>query len=227
MKARDVMGLHIISVGPDLPVQAVANTLVKNGISAVPVIDHSGTLLGMVSEGDLMRRVEVGTERRRSWWLDMFQSNQIGAHDFVKSHGRTAKDVMTTSVVTASPETSLQEIAYLLERHGIKRVPIVEDGRIVGIVSRANLVQALASGQTDDDVETQDERLRQAVVARLRAQPWGGAMINVLVRGGAAELWGMVDNDEEKKAVRIAAEETPGITAVKDHLRVYPIASGV
>ena len=222
MKARDVMGLHVISVGPDIPVQAVANTLVKNGISAVPVVDRNGALMGIVSEGDLMRRVEIGTERPRSWWLDLFRSNDARTHDFVKSHGRKAEDVMTESVVTVTPETSLQDIAHLLEQHGIKRVPVIEDSRVIGIVSRANLVQALASGRANEDVGTSDELLRHAIVKRLKAQPWGGAMINVIVRDSVAELWGFVENNEEKKAVRIAAEETPDIKAVKDNLRVYP-----
>lgn len=226
MKARDVMGLHVITVSPDLPVQAVANTLVKNGISAVPVVDHAGALVGMVSEGDLMRRTEIGTERSRSWWLDLFRSDRIRAQDFVKSHGHKAGDVMTEAVVTASPDATLQSIAALLERHGIKRVPIVENGRIVGIVSRANLVQALASGRVTEEAEDNDERLRQAVVSRLDGQPWGGAMVNVIVHDGAVELWGVVDNDDEKKAVRIAAEETPGIAMVTDNLRIYPLVAG-
>jgi CBS domain-containing protein len=226
MKARDIMGSCVISVFPDLPVQAVANTLVKNGISAVPVIDHAGQLLGIISEGDLMRRAEIETERRHSWWLDMFGSSRSRAADFVKAHGRKARDVMTTSVVTASPETPLQQIADLLEKRGIKRVPIVVDGQVVGIVSRANLVQALASGKASSDVASSDERLRDAIVARLQAQPWGNATLNVIVQGGVAELWGVVDNDEEKHAVRIAAGEIPGVVAVKDNVRVYPISAG-
>jgi len=226
MKARDIMGTCVISVFPDLPVQAVANTLVKNGISAVPVIDHGGKLLGIISEGDLMRRAEIETERRHSWWLDMFGSNRSQAAEFVKAHGRKARDVMTANVVTASPETPLQQIADLLEKQGIKRVPIVLDDRIVGIVSRANLVQALASGRADSDVGSSDEQVRDAIVKRLQTQPWGNATLNVIVQGGVAELWGVVDNDEEKRAVRIAAGEVPGVIAVKDNVRVYPISAG-
>jgi CBS domain-containing protein len=226
MKARDIMGSCVISVFPDLPVQAVANTLVKNGISAVPVIDHGGKLLGIISEGDLMRRSEIETERRQSWWLDMFGSNRGQAAEFVKAHGRKARDVMTTNVVTASPDTPLQEIADLLEKQGIKRVPIVLDGRIIGIVSRANLVQALASGKADSEMRSSDEQLRDAIVERLQTQPWSNATLNVIVQGGVAELWGVVDNDEEKQAVRIAAEEIPGVVAVKDNVRVYPITAG-
>jgi CBS domain-containing protein len=227
MKARDVMTTHAISVGPDLPVQAVANTLVKNGISAVPVVGNDGKLLGIVSEGDLLRRVETGTERRRSWWLDMISSGRSMAAEFAKTHGLKAEDVMTTFVVTADPDTPLNEIAELMERHGVKRIPIVEGGQVVGIVSRANLVQALASGMQDEPVENTDEALREAVIAQLTGQPWGRGMINVIVHDGAVDLWGVVDNADEKKAVRIVAERIPGVRSVNDNLRIYQVSSGI
>lgn len=226
MKARDVMVTSVISVGPDLPVQAVANTLVKNSISGVPVMSHDGKLLGIVSEGDLLRRVETHTERRRSWWLDMISSNRNLAAEFVKTHGLTAKDVMTTRVVTAAPDTPLHEIADLMENNGIKRIPIVENGRVVGIVSRANLIQALASGIREAEAAGSDESLREAVVTRLKGQPWGTALVNVIVRDAVVDLWGVADSEEEKNAIRIAAETTPGVRAVNDNLRIYHIATG-
>jgi CBS domain-containing protein len=228
MKARDVMVTSVISVGPDLPVQAVANTLVKNNISGVPVISHDGKLLGIVSEGDLLRRVETHTERRRSWWLDMISSNRNLAAEFVKTHGLTAKDVMTSRVVTTGPDTPLHEIADLMENHGVKRIPIVENGRVVGIVSRANLIQALASGirEVEEEEAGSDESLREAVVTRLKGQPWGTALVNVIVRDAVVDLWGVADSEEEKNAIRIAAETTPGVRAVNDNLRIYRIATG-
>lgn len=226
MKARDVMTPHVISVGPDLPIQAVANTLVKNGISAVPVVSLDGKLLGIVSEGDLLHRVETDTERRRSWWLEMVSSGRTLASEFVKSHGLTAGDVMTTEVVTMSPDSQLSEIADVMERQGCKRVPIVENGQIVGVVSRANLVQALATGMKAAKAGNSDEGLREAIIAHLRQQPWGQAMINVIVRDGEVGLWGVVDSEIEKKAVRIAVEGIPGVREIKDNLRVHRIGSG-
>jgi len=223
MKARDVMVSHVITVGPELDVRAVANTLIANGISAVPVVAIDGSIVGILSEGDLMRRA-AGAERKRSWWLESFSSAEQLMADFVKAHGRKAKDVMTRQVISVSPDTSLQEIANLLEKHGIKRVPVIENGRLVGIVSRANLVQALATrGLAFVDVAEADEALRKVILLNLRKSPWTAAMtmVDVIVDRGVVNLWGVVRNEEEKNAIRIAAEGTPGVQAVNDHVRVY------
>ena len=158
MKAGDVMASHVITVGPELDLKAVANTLVANSISAVPFVAIDGSLVGIISEGDLMHRAVSGADRKRSWWLETFSSAEQLMAEFVKAHGRKAKDVMTRQVISVSPNTSLQEIANLLEKHGIKRVPVIENGRLVGIVSRANLVQALATrGLAFVDVAEADE----------------------------------------------------------------------
>jgi CBS domain-containing protein len=222
VKARDVMVSHVITVGPELDVKAIANTLVANGISAVPVVAIDGSIVGIVSEGDLMRRAVSGAKRSR--WLETFSTAEQLMADFVRAHGRKAKDVMTRQVISISPDTSLQEIANLLEKNGIKRVPVIENGRLVGIVSRANLVQALATrGLAFVDVAEADEALRKVILFNLRKLPWTTAMtmIDVIVDRGVVNLWGVVRNEEEKNAVRITAEGTPGVQAVNDHVRVY------
>ena len=145
MKARDVMVSPVISVKPSCTVKEVAQTLLERRISAVPVVDDTGKLVGIVSEGDLMHRAEIGTQRRHSWWLRVLTGDDALAAEYTKAHARTVADVMTREVITASPDTPLHEIAALLERRSIKRVPIVRDGALLGIVSRANLLQALAS----------------------------------------------------------------------------------
>jgi CBS domain-containing protein len=224
MKARDVMVSHVITVGPELDLKAVANTLVANGISAVPVVAIDGSVVGIVSEGDLMRRAVSGAERKRSRWLETFSSAEQLMAEFVKAHGRKAKDVMTRQVISVSPDTSLQEIADLFEKHGVKRVPVIENGRLVGIVSRANLVQALATrGLALVDVAEADEALRKVILSNLRKVPWTTAltMVDVIVDHGVVNLWGVVHNEEEKNAIRVVAEGTPGVQAVNDHLRVY------
>jgi len=228
MKAADVMVTNVISVTPDVLVQDVAYILLSNRISAVPIVDDEGELLGIVSEGDLMRRSETGTGRHRPWWLAMLTGRDIRALDYAKEHSRRITDVMTSKVVTATPDTPLRDIATLLEKNGIKRVPIVKDGKMVGIVSRANLLQALASSRIPQDVDVGDSAIRKSLVARLQAASWANAaLINVIVQDGTADLWGIVDTEAEKKAVRVAAEITPGVRGINDHLIIRPAESGV
>jgi CBS domain-containing protein len=222
MKAADVMTTNVLTVGPDASVQDVAAILLANRISAVPVVGKSGELMGIVSEGDLMRRAEVGTGRRRTWWLAMLTSKQALAAEYVMEHSRKVTDVMSRAVVTATPETPLYRIADLLEKNGIKRVPIVDSGKVVGIVSRANLLRALASrGKAEPAVAPSDATIRNDVIARLSSQPWTRPMlINVIVQDGSVDLWGIVDSEEERKAVRVAAEVTPGVRKVNDKLAI-------
>jgi CBS-domain-containing membrane protein len=229
MKARDVMGTHVITVGPDQDVRTAAKLLTKHHISAAPVVDpQSGKLLGIISEGDLIRRAETGTSRTHSWFLDLFTAPQKMADDFVKSHARKVRDVMTHDVVTASPDTPLREIATLLEKHGIKRVPIVSNGRLAGIVSRANLVQALASRSRGVvGIEKTDQELREAVAENLAKQPGSTALVNVIAESGVVNLWGFAENEKERKAIRVAAEVTPGVRAVNDNLQIRHFALAI
>ena len=222
MKAQDVMVRGVISVGPDIPVQVAAHAMVSNGVSAVLVMDINAKLIGIVSEGDLIRRVENDTERQRSWWLEMFVSTDALAREFVKSHARRVSDVMTRDVITATPETSLRQIANLMEKHGIKRVPIVQDELVVGIVSRANLLQAVASAVDDLEAAENDRTLRQRIVDSIKDKPWASRPFNVTVSDRRADLWGFVFSKDEKEAIRVAAEATHGIESVDDHLRVMP-----
>ena len=222
MQAQDIMVRGVISVGPDMPVRAAANTMVSNAVSALPVIDIDAKLVGIVSEGDLIRRVENDTERERSWWLEMFVSTDTLAREFVKSHGKRVADVMTRNVITAAPSASLREVANLMENHGIKRVPIVENEKVVGIVSRANLMQALASCNDETDWIESDRVLRQRIMDSVKGKPWASRPFNVIVSKQHADLWGFVFSESEKAALRVAAEATPGVNSVADHLRVLP-----
>lgn len=229
MKAADVMVRNVITVGPDACVQDVAHILLTARISGVPVVGSNGELVGIVSEGDLMRRVEAGTGRRRPWWLAILTGKEALAMEFIREHSRKVADVMTREVITAAPDTPLWKIANLLEKNAIKRVPIVEDGKVVGIVSRANLLQALASLSKRAEVATgaDDSQIRDKVLTQLNAEPWTRpSLINVIVQDGTVELWGIVDSASEKKAVRIAAEVTPGVRAVNDNLIIRPAQAG-
>lgn len=223
MKARDVMVAPVITVKPSSSVRELAQTLLKNHISAVPVVEDHGKLVGIVSEGDLMRRAEAGTERRRPWWLLLITGEETLAGEYVKSHARKVGDVMTYDVVTAAPDTSLDEIATLMERNSIKRVPIVRDGRLVGIISRANLIQAVASKQADLEISGIDTAIRDRLLDHLKTQPWAHtALLNVTVRDGVVELWGMTSSETERMAICVAAEGTSGVRAVNDRLVIRP-----
>jgi CBS domain-containing protein len=229
MKAADVMSTNVITVGPDASVQNIARILLSYRISAVPVVADDGALLGIVSEGDLIHHADAGTARKPSWWLDLVADNRGLAAEYIKSHARRAADLMTHPVITARPDTELGEIAKLLERNGIKRVPIVDNGKVVGIVSRANLIQALASlhEEVRPAEKVDDAKVRERVIARLRAEPWRPTMLNVTVRNGTVDLWGIVDSDTERTAARVAAEITPGVRMVVDNLLVRPRASSM
>lgn len=226
MLARDVMTTRVITVGPETRVPEIARLLLTHRISAVPVVGGDGRLVGIVSEGDLMRRPETGAERPRSWWLTLMGGPEEAAREYVRTHGSHAADVMTRDVVTVDEDTPVGEIAALLEARGIKRVPVVRDGRVIGIVSRADLLRGLASRKPEPApaVAAGDRAVRERILENLRAAGVATpAHVNVVVTDGVVHLWGLVDSEEERRACRVAAEGVPGVRAVEDHLgRVQP-----
>ena len=228
MKASDVMVSNVITIPITATIGETAAILLNNHISGAPVLGEEGELVGIVSEGDLMRRPETGTSKPPSWWLELISSERSLATEYIKSHSRKVVDVMSRNVVTASPDTPLGDIAALLERNRIKRVPIVEGGKIVGIVSRANIMQALASAtkKLPSLASENDAELRRKVIARLAAEKWRPTMLTVTVQDGTVDLWGLVHSSEEKKAARLAAELTPGVRSVVDNIVVQPVGSG-
>lgn len=223
MQARDLMVSPVVTVQPSASVKEVAKLLLEQGISAVPVVDDQGKLVGVVSEGDLLHRPEIGSERRRSWWLLGLTDEETLAAEYVKAHARKVADVMTPKVITAAPDASLHELATLMEANAIKRVPIVEDGRLVGIVSRANLVRALASAQPALEIELSDANIQGQLLAHLQNQAWARPwLLNIMVKNGVVDLWGVVRSDAERRAVRIAAESMDSVRAVNDNLVIRP-----
>ncbi len=212
MKVKDVMTPDVATVIGMTPVEEIAKLLLARHVSAVPVVDEAGTVLGLVSEGDLMRRVADPDKPRRSWWLELFADPQIGAADYIKIHGRTAADVMTPDVISVAEDTLVGEAARLLETKRIKRVPVLRDGKLVGIVSRANLLQALASApppELENGIE--DAVLRERILLELAKVPGiQVSLVNVIVHDGKASIWGTVDSDFEENAVRLAVESVVG-----------------
>jgi len=229
MNASAVMVSDVITVKPDDTVQDVAGLLLVNRISAAPVVDDSGKMVGIVSEGDLLRRGENRTEHERPWCLKLLMGREFLAAEFIKEYGRKVADVMTREAISAEPDTPVTDIATLLERHRIKRVPIVQNGKIVGIVSRANLIQALAvcRNKSLEPQTVADAELRDKVISRLKAKPWvRPSLVNVTVTEGTVDLWGIVDSPIEKHALRVAVEVTPGVRAVNDNVLVRPAGTG-
>ena len=222
MRAAEVMTAKVITVGENASVAEVAKLLAERGISAVPVVDKDDRVIGMVSEGDLLHRTETGTEKCRSWWLEMMASTNQLAGDYIKSHSAKAKDVMTRDVISVSDTTPLADIASLLEANRIKRVPVVRDGKLVGIVSRANLVRALAmtANEPSSSAEVDDRTIREKLLAELRAQKWAEVSpANVTVKDGIVHLWSSYLSEQEKRALVVVAENTPGVRRVEDHMR--------
>ena len=235
MRAMDVMTTNVVTVGPDTSVQDVAKILSERGISGVPVVDAENRVIGIVSEGDLLHRIETGTERRperatgrrRSWWLDTIGRDEELARDYVKSHGRSAGDVMTREVVSVNDTTELADVATLLETKRIKRVPVLKDGKLVGIVSRANLVRALAAAGTrlTADTAADDRTIRHQLLAELQGREWVHAWASdIIVRDGVVHIWVSDDRpEEERQALRIAAENISGVRGVEEHIVPAPV----
>jgi CBS domain-containing protein len=219
MKASDVMVRDVVTVRPETGVDAAVKLLAEHDISALPVIGDDGALVGIISEADLIHRVEIDTEKHRPWWLESMTAASTLAAEFAKSHGKKVGEIMTTDVVSVAEDTSLSEIATLFERKRIKRVPVTRDGQLVGIVSRSNLIQALASRVDAAGHEEIDRHIRLDLLSRMKEQSWtdfGGR--NVIVSDGVVHLWGLVGSEDERIALVALAENVPGVARVADEM---------
>lgn len=228
MLTKDVMTTRVITVLEDTPIEELVRTLLKWRISAVPVVDANDQVVGVVSEGDLVHGADSGVHKGYSWWLsDMIEPEQR-AQRSAKASGHSAKDIMTTPVITADENDSLAKVAAMLEEHRIKRVPVLHKGKLTGIVSRANLLHGLAASPEPLDEATpptrslapDDQAIRATILNKLHNDIDISGVINVIVSRGVVDLWGGVETEAERQAVRVAAENTQGVSAVKDHLNV-------
>ncbi|MDX1375744.1 MAG: CBS domain-containing protein [Burkholderiales bacterium] len=221
MKARDVMTPNVVSVPADLSVPEIAKLMIERRISAVPVVDAAQKVVGVISEGDLIRRPELETDKPRSRWLRFFMSDEDRARDFVKTHGLRARDVMSRPVVSVSPEASLTDVVNLMTARSIKRVMVLEQGKLAGVVTRADLLRVLHAREAlpKEGVPQDDVSVRERILKTIDAQGWAAsAIINVQVTNGTAHLWGVVDSDEQRKAILVAVEGVRGVRAIEDHL---------
>jgi len=220
MKAKDVMTSPVVSIEPDASIFQAVRIMLQRHISGLPVIDQKASLVGIVTEGDFLRRAETGTQRRRPRWLEYLIGPGRLADEYTRSRGRKVSEIMTADPLTVSEDTPLDEIVRLMEKRQIKRLPVVRDQQVVGIISRANLVHALASVARDiRPTSPSDQAIRDRILAELASQSWAPiALVDVHVRDGVVELWGMITDERERKAIVVAAENALGVKAVNDHL---------
>jgi len=229
MKAADVMTTHVISVAPDESILKCVRLMLEYRISGLPVIDGKGSLVGVVTEGDFLRRAETGTERKRPRWLEFIAGPARLAEEYVHSHGRKVSEVMTADPITITEDTPVQDAVRLMEERRIKRLPVVRGTNVVGIVSRANLLHALAVvGREAAPADKGDQAIRARVLAELAKQPWAPRdLIDVIVRDGVVELWGVVTAEHQREAAAVVAENVPGIKRVTNHIAWIEPTSGV
>jgi CBS domain-containing protein len=227
MKVGDIMTLNVISVRGDEAVLEAAGLMLQNRISGLPVVDAAGKLIGIVTEGDFLRRDEIGTQRRRPKWLEFLVGPGRLASEYVQAHGRKVDEIMTPDPCSVTEDESLESVVDLMEHRRIKRLPVVRDERLVGIVSRANLVHALVSLSRDAQAPAGDDAaIRDHALAAIGKQPWGHR-VNVVVRDSVAELWGTILDERERQACIVATENVAGVREVYDHLVWVEPMSGV
>ena len=220
MKAADVMTRRIISVSPEATILEAIKLMLKHHISGLPVIGRKGKLVGIVTESDFLHRPEIGTERKRSSWLDALFGPAAAAHDYVRSRGLQVQDVMTRDLVTVAENALLDEAVRIMEAHGVKRLPVMRRGKLVGIVSRADLMLAIANiNRAAPASGGDDAAIRYHVMAAIREQGWtAGAVLDVIVCDGTADLWGSISDVTQREALKVLVASTPGVKKVEDHL---------
>ncbi len=229
MKVKDVMTSPVVSIEPDSTIPQAVRIMLQRHISGLPVVDSQGRLAGIITEGDLLRRAETGTEHKRPRWLEFLVGPGKLAEEYTRAHARKVSEVMTADPLTVGEETPLEDVVRLMEKRRIKRVPVVRGQEIVGIVSRANLLHALAGVARElKPTEASDQVIREQLLAELKRQSWAPiALIDVVVRNAVVELWGTITDERERQAVIVAAENIPGVKAVKDQLAWVDPTSGM
>lgn len=231
MKAQDIMTKAVVSVRQQTSIREIVSQMVEKHISGVPVVADDGKVVGIVSQSDLLHRAEVGTERKHKWWFRLLADSKEMARDYAKAHGLRAGDVMTRFVISVHPDTELSAVADILDKHSIKRVPVIDGDRLVGIVTRGDLVRALSQAQVGkSDKKIDNATLNTLLQERIRSQPWIGldqSFINLTIKDGVVELWGYVESQDQHNALRILLEETEGVSRVDDKIIVgVPMRGG-
>src|ERR1700690_3961815 len=228
MRAHQIITRPVITVTPETTIVEAANTMLQKHVSGLPVVDATGKLVGVVSEGDFIRRSEIGTQRKRGRWLRFILGPGKSASDFVHEHGRKIAEVMTKSPLTITEDTALEEIVELMEKNNVKRLPVIRADRVVGIVSRANLLQAVASlAREIPDPTADDDHIRNRVIDAMEKNDWCPFGLSVIVKDGIVHLSGVITEERARKAAVVAAENVTGAVKVHDHLCWVDTMSGM
>jgi CBS domain-containing protein len=228
MRAHQIMTRPVITVTPETTIVEAANTMLQRHVSGLPVTDAAGKLVGIVSEGDFIRRSEIGTQRRRGRFLKFILGPGQAATDFVHEHGCKVAEIMTPQPLTITEDTALDEIVELMEKNNVKRLPVMRGDGVVGIVSRANLLQAVASlAREIPDPTADDDHIRNRVIDTIEKNDWCPFGLSVIVRGGVVHLSGVITEERSRKAAVVAAENVAGVTKVHDHLCWVDTMSGM
>ena len=227
MKAKDVMTHCVVSISPDAPVVDAIARMVSHQVSGMPVIDAAGQLVGMVTEGDFLRRAEMHTEAPERRWLELLMGPASSADDYARSHGRTVRDVMSPHVFTVREESPLADVVRLMEEHNVKRIPVVDADRVVGIVSRADLMVALAESLRDSThAPASDESIREHIAKEMKRQRWCPLhAIRVTVRNGIVDIRGNIFDERQRRALRVLVENCQGVRTLHDHLALIESAT--
>ena len=229
MRVSEVMSHRVVSVSPAASVTEAARLMLGYRISGLPVVDAGGKLVGIVTEGDFLRRAETGSQKKRPRWLEFFLGPGRLADEYVHTHGRKVEEVMTRDVISVNEKASLDEVVSLMEKHGIKRLPVLHGGKLVGIVSRANLMRALLILlRSPASPLPSDRAIHDKILAAVDKEPWGPRRtISVVVREGTVELYGAIFDEREREALRVLVENIPGVEGIQDHLVFIEPASGM
>ena len=228
MRAHQIMTRSVITIAPDSTILDAAKTMLQHHVSGLPVVDSAGRLVGVVSEGDFIRRSEIGTQRKRGRWLKFLFGTGAAAADYVHEHGRKVSEVMTSDPITITEDATLEEIVNAMEAEGIKRLPVMTGEKLVGIVSRANLLQAVAGlAREIPDPTADDDHIRSRVIAAIEKNDWSPFGLNVIVRDGIVHLSGVINDERSRQATMVAAQNVAGVRKIHDHLSWVDTMSGM
>jgi CBS domain-containing protein len=219
MRAHQVMTRRVLTVVASSSIVQAANIMLENHVSGLPVVDHNGKLVGIISQGDFIHRAEIGTQRKRARWLKVLLGPGTVASDFVHERGRKVEEVMTHEPYTVTEDATLEEVVQLMEQNNVKRLPVMRADQLVGIVTRSNLLQAVAElGREVPDPTADDDHIRNRIITTVEKADWGPLGLGVIVRNGHVHLSGIITNERFREAAMVAAENVSGVTKVHDHL---------